>query len=436
MSRTLPIILFLLVLVVVAAPARAGSEPKSSFSRQFALGGYATGLEGAYGGGGVGGRAHWRMASWVELDLFADALIIESPAGLRHDHPIGFNLFFPIELSSHTRLRPLIGMCAVLSMIEPDQDHAPRADDVFCRRPRWSRRRSGLGPALVVVCRHQGHHVSRPRHERQWNGRAASMATCAPTPCSRRPVDSRFTLIWARSSGWLVVLAVGVACNQDEPHDFGPDSCQSCHPMQQAEWRTARHSQPADSPVFVALLPEVEQAWGPGARARCMSCHEPGHGGEASIGCMTCHSAVGNRAPRDGALVVDVTVPIAGPFGDTMAPHPTRSGELLTSPVLCGTCHEVTGPNLFDEPTLTDFLASPAGQQGETCASCHMPRMPDDLIAVSADIPRPRASHEFVGVDPAWGATVDVQDKVEQATRELLESSFEVRIVPLAGKAI
>ena len=98
---------------------------------QFGVGGYATGLQGEYGAAGVGGRVHWRVLSWLGLDLFADQLVVESAGGLRHDHPVGFDLSVPIRLSDNVQLRPIFGMCAVLSFIEPDRAEAPRADDVL-----------------------------------------------------------------------------------------------------------------------------------------------------------------------------------------------------------------------------------------------------------------------------------------------------------------
>lgn len=42
---------------------------------------------------------------------------------------------------------------------------------------------------------------------------------------------------------------------------------------------------------------------------------------------------------------------------------------LLRSASLCGTCHEVTGPGVFQEPTTTEFRA--ASQDDAACASCH-----------------------------------------------------------------
>ncbi len=103
----------------------------SPFDRTFGIGAYATGWHGAYGGAGVGGRLRVEPLSWLGVDLFGEALLVQAPNGIRHDHPIGFNLYVPFRLGGVARVRPLLGMCVVASFIEPTQPRAPRADDVL-----------------------------------------------------------------------------------------------------------------------------------------------------------------------------------------------------------------------------------------------------------------------------------------------------------------
>lgn len=234
-----------------------------------------------------------------------------------------------------------------------------------------------------------------------------------------------------RALAALATLAAACAPAPDDGYGSTADACGSCHVDQYATWSDSRHGASNASPVFEALLPHVERAWGTFARDRCVACHSPGHGGDDTIGCAACHYAVGNTAERDGALVVDVGAGIAGPFaGTTDAPHATRSGDLLTSPVLCGTCHEVTGPDLFVEPTLTHYRASPAAQMGIGCADCHMPELPDGPIAVGATLDRERRAHTFVGMDPAWGASNDAASSAADRTAALLERILSVEVVP------
>lgn len=111
----------------VAAP---GPERLSPFDRPFGIGAYATGWHGAYGGAGVGGRLRYEALPFLGLDLFGEALLVQAPHGIRHDHPIGFNLFVPFRLGA-VRLRPLLGMCVTLSFTHSDEPGAPGATTVL-----------------------------------------------------------------------------------------------------------------------------------------------------------------------------------------------------------------------------------------------------------------------------------------------------------------
>jgi len=206
----------------------------------------------------------------------------------------------------------------------------------------------------------------------------------------------------------LLLLALGtvsiatVACDAD-PHLPSPmagfgltsEACGACHQRHLEEWRDAPHAHSASSPVFLGLVEAARQAWGDAAADQCVACHAPQHEGAGAapprIGCVSCHAATGNRGTRDGLLVVRADLPMAGPGHGDPAPHPTRPGGLLASPVLCGTCHEVTGPGHFVEPTYSEHLASPAAAAGLTCQTCHMRRGADG-----------HTDHRMAGVDPPW----------------------------------
>lgn len=128
----------LLLVFSVMGPAIAHAQEvavqrtvdRSPFNNIFGLGAYGTGWGGSYGGGGVGARIRIEPWAFVGVDLFGEALLVESPSGIRHDHPIGFNLYAPFRFG-RARLKPLIGMCVTLSFIEPTEPNAPRADDVL-----------------------------------------------------------------------------------------------------------------------------------------------------------------------------------------------------------------------------------------------------------------------------------------------------------------
>lgn len=109
----------------------APKPSKPALDRPLSLAAYGVGWAGAYAAGGVGGRLVWQPFRLLGLALFTEAMFVESPAGMRHDHPVGFDLFVPIRLHERVRLRPEAGMCAVFSMVEPAQKDGPRADDVL-----------------------------------------------------------------------------------------------------------------------------------------------------------------------------------------------------------------------------------------------------------------------------------------------------------------
>ena len=93
----------------------------------------------------------------------------------------------------------------------------------------------------------------------------------------------------------------------------------------------------------------------------------------------------------------------------------------LTTPALCGTCHDVTLANGFRlEEAFSEYKASPAARAGVTCQDCHMGKEPGRILADKRDpnfltanypfgpaarvgtyetAPRRLTSHRFVGPD-------------------------------------
>jgi hypothetical protein len=231
----------------------------------------------------------------------------------------------------------------------------------------------------------------------------------------------------------VAVLSHGCASPTEAlPYGASTESCATCHAAQAAEVAYAPHATSGTSPVFEALLPRVAERWGDRAHDACVRCHSPGHGGDVGIGCVSCHAAVGNNGSRDGLLVVDLDAPLAGPFDDPSpnAAHASTTRGLLSSPELCGTCHEVTAPGLLDEPTLTEHLASPAAELGIGCIDCHMPDEPRGEIASGAGRARIGRSHRFVGVDPPWGAPEEVARENNEQARALLASAVALSLEP------
>ncbi len=83
-------------------------------------------------GRSAAGRARLEYEKRVGIEVFVDHLYVRSPDGLRHDHPIGFNLYVPFRLGDTGlwRIRPLFGFCAVFSFLHPEQEGLARTDDI------------------------------------------------------------------------------------------------------------------------------------------------------------------------------------------------------------------------------------------------------------------------------------------------------------------
>lgn len=188
------------------------------------------------------------------------------------------------------------------------------------------------------------------------------------------------------------------------PHGTTASSCAGCHVEEHTAWSTTAHASSAGSPVLLALLPRVEAAWGPSARARCVACHAPGFGGDDGIGCVSCHGATGNRGMVNGALVVSLDAPLAGTRVVTNEAHVVTPRGFLRTSALCGTCHEVHGPSLLDEPTHAEFTAS-RFTDGDDCIACH--------VTANGD------RHALVSVDPPWGAGPDDAARAATASTAL-----------------
>jgi hypothetical protein len=116
--------------LIATLAARPASADDTAFDRPFAIAAYGAVRGGDYTAGGVGGRARWELFSFVGLELYLEATLVDWPGALRHDYANGFNLYVPIR-AGQFRARPYFGFCDVLSFIEPSQEGAPRADDVM-----------------------------------------------------------------------------------------------------------------------------------------------------------------------------------------------------------------------------------------------------------------------------------------------------------------
>lgn len=237
-----------------------------------------------------------------------------------------------------------------------------------------------------------------------------------------------------RATVVLLVLWAGCAAPVDAlPGGAGASDCATCHADQHAQWSSSPHAASGRTEVFRAMLPRAEKAWGTAARDACVRCHSPMHGPDEGISCVSCHAAVGNTAEHSGRLVVDLERPLAGPFDDPVPTdaHGSRPGELLRSPSLCGTCHEVLGPGLFVEPTMTEYRESGLGRIGTGCVDCHMPEIDDAPVGPGGPT-RPRRSHRFAAFEPPQlaGALALWVDTDGAAPEVVLENAAAGHAVP------
>jgi len=221
----------------------------------------------------------------------------------------------------------------------------------------------------------------------------------------------------------IAAVALSGCAEESAALPFGTDaeSCGMCHEAERDAWSASAHATSGTSPVFEALLDEVGRTWGDVAVDSCIGCHQPGHGGDVGIGCVSCHAATGNTGERDGRLRVDLEIPLAGPSGaGSNGAHATRQTGFLTSASLCGTCHEVTGPSLLEEPTLSEYRESEFAATGTTCATCHMPA----------------GEHRFVGIDPAWDGDHEARQRAIDDARTLMAEAVALDVTRDGDEAV
>ena len=81
---------------------------------------------GQYSTQGVGGRVRWEPFEYLGVDLTADFL------GNEHafDVPVGFHLYVPLTVLDGWRVRPLAGLCTVISLRRTQTIETSASDDI------------------------------------------------------------------------------------------------------------------------------------------------------------------------------------------------------------------------------------------------------------------------------------------------------------------
>jgi len=230
------------------------------------------------------------------------------------------------------------------------------------------------------------------------------------------------------------------------------------------------HRYAAHSPVFDRMTAKAFRDTSGATGTFCTGCHSPlgtmdGEPGTTTaaerseislegVTCVVCHQAVAHEEPvGNTSLHIDLDAPIQGVFGDsTSMDHLSEKSDLLSSPELCGSCHDVFNfPGLRIEEAYTEYTESPAAEAGIRCQDCHMGQVP----GVAGDRPmghaavvdgvetplRPLASHRFIGPDYSMidsfpypddpTATDAAQAEMRVQTEVLLKNAVRIADVQL-----
>ncbi len=229
-------------------------------------------------------------------------------------------------------------------------------------------------------------------------------------------------------------------------------TCGTCHPKQYKEWAVSQHSYSQLSPVYLSLNNKINELANGSNGDFCLRCHNQvgANLGENSfvsnlerhptsregITCVVCHRQDRDYNKASGRLALvegGLTAPIYGPTGNKemarvldnthkyrVVTDPKKPGrqvhkeiklfKSISTPVFCGTCHDVTLFNGFRlEEAFSEYRMSPAAARGETCQDCHMGKIqgvasgyetgPAAVVGGVETKPRKLTNHFFAGPD-------------------------------------
>ncbi|MCA9118859.1 MAG: hypothetical protein H6822_16230 [Planctomycetaceae bacterium] len=256
--------------------------------------------------------------------------------------------------------------------------------------------------------------------------------------------------------------AVAYATNQAHSECFDNDpfpsakKCQVCHPGHYREWSVSAHAYAQLSPVFNTMSNRLIQANNGTLGDFCIRCHTPvgmaldepiamsnmdrHPAAREGVTCVVCHRVNQNWGRGSGRLALvagGLNAPIYGPTGnqvlEEVLANPDRYGVMktsadptirgrevhaevvpffaLTTPAVCGSCHDVFAPNGFRlEDAFSEFKASPAARKKfQNCQDCHMGLSPGEASGYAFEPaakvgnvstpPRKRTNHMIAGPD-------------------------------------
>ena len=245
------------------------------------------------------------------------------------------------------------------------------------------------------------------------------------------------------------------ACYEDDPFPSAK-KCQICHPGHYREWSVSPHAYAQVSPVFNAMSSKLIKLTNGTQGDFCIRCHTPvgmatsepivmsnmdrRPAAREGVTCVVCHRINQNWGKGSGRLALvagGINAPIYGPFGNEVLADvltdPDRYGAMttdgdptvrarpvhaevvpffaLTTPAMCGACHDVFAPNGFRlEDAFSEFKASPsARKKHQLCQDCHMGVSPGEASGYAFEPaakvgnvwtrPRKRTNHMIAGPD-------------------------------------
>ncbi len=215
-----------------------------------------------------------------------------------------------------------------------------------------------------------------------------------------------------------------------------PETCGTCHVKQYQEWKESWMGRALKTaPMVMMQRLYMATAKNPNA-AYCLRCHAPlmeplgkteqvlqevlfGEVKSQSISCTGCHliseltfdpndpKSVSHNNPNEK---FNLSLPkegekitFFGPVKGAESPvHGTGYRDFYRKSEMCATCHEYNNSGSGgNTPCCTQYSTwrqSQAAKRGQTCQSCHMPRTPNQAIAVGGPVRKEGTSfHGFHG---------------------------------------
>jgi hypothetical protein len=162
-----------------------------------------------------------------------------------------------------------------------------------------------------------------------------------------------------------------------------------CHRAIAEEWLNSLHARAFHDTRFLEEAKLEKEA-----ESKCYTCHAPqavrvkglGHTPgfrtdlrDVGVDCQVCH--------------VDLKGKVHAPYRSGESAHDVEADPQHQTEALCASCHEAFG-------TVSEFKQTAFAKQGQTCATCHMPRVKRPVVEGGA--PKMVASHIWRGGnDPA-----------------------------------